>query len=74
MCFKSQLFDQFKSLFPSNKSNILYLDTSNNIDLRILDYEIIINNWIKQIVTISNLNFQNWKGKKIQNNIYNISE
>ena len=44
-----------------------------DLDLKIIDYGLIINSWIKQIVETSDIDFVNWNGKYLQHKIYSLS-
>ena len=43
-------------------------------DLKILEYEMIFNYWISQIIDYLDINHKDWPGKKKQEIIYNISK
>lgn len=73
ICLESILFEKFTGLFQSNVQNIICLKSLNCLDLKIIDYEMTINKWIYQIAKLSDLDFINWKGKDLQNQIYHLN-
>ena len=64
--------EQFSKIESILENDFVWKIKSNlNIDINILEYEFIINQYILMIMNRLNINQINWKGKKTQNIIYN---